>query len=49
MTPTKVEVMKQIDRLFGNTSVPPEDTLEDLIAIRDQVEGMIDMIEEENG
>ena len=49
MSPTKEEVMKQIERLFSNTSVPAEETLQDLNEIRDQVDGLIDNLESDCG
>ena len=48
MIQSKDEVMKQIDRMYSNTAVTPEQTHEDLMEIRDQVEGMIQCLEDEN-
>ena len=47
MTPSKAEVMKQIERLFSNTARSQEETLSDLEEISEQVQGMMNVLEDE--
>ena len=39
------QIMKQIDNLFGDTSVPVQTTIDDLMEIRDQCENLIESCE----
>ena len=43
------EIKRMIDRMFGDTSVPAEDTRSNLSDIRDHVDVLIETIDETNG
>lgn len=42
-----VIIKREIDEMFGDTSVPPEETRERMIAIRDYVQENIDALDED--